>query len=161
MADIEIVQVMKDADTQVIVGQAGFIKTAEDLYEAMVNSVPGVKFGIAFAEASGPCLVRSEGNDDSLKKKAEENMLRIAAGHTFIILFKNAYPINVLNYIKNVNEVARIFCATANPVQVMVVYTDQGRGVAGVVDGMSPRGVESDEDRAKRKKFLRDIGYKM
>lgn len=161
MGEIEVVQIDKDPDTQVIIGQAGFIKTAEDLYEAMVNSVPGVKFGIAFAEASGPCLIRSEGNDDALKKKAEENMTKIGAGHVFVILFKNAYPINVLNYVKNVNEVARIFCATANPVQALVAYSDQGRGVVGVIDGSSPKGVEGDEDRAKRKKFLRDIGYKM
>jgi uncharacterized protein len=161
MTDIEIVDIAKDSDTQVIIGHAGFIKTAEDLYETMVSSVPGIKFGMAFAEASGPCLIRSEGNDPVLKKQAEENMMKIAAGHAFIIMMRNAYPINVVNSIKAVPEVARILCATANPVQVVIAKTGQGRAIIGIVDGSASKGVETDDDRAKRKKFLRDIGYKM
>lgn len=160
MMDLECISISKDENTQIIIGHAGFIKAVEDLYEAMVNAVPNVKFGLAFAEASGPCLVRSDGNDDQLKKLAEENMLRIAAGHTFLILFKEAYPINISNSIKGVNEVTRVFCATANPVQVIVAKTGQGRAVIGVVDGYASKGIEGEEDRNKRKKFLRDIGYK-
>src|SRR5438105_662573 len=114
--DIDVIKINKSDDTQVILGHAGFIKTAEDLYEAMVNAVPGIKFGIAFAEASGPCLIRTEGNDKELEKLCATNMMKIAAGHTFIVMFKNAFPINVLNAVKNVNEVARIYCATANPI---------------------------------------------
>lgn len=161
MVDIEVIDIVKDSETQVILGHAGFIKTAEDLYEAIVNSTPNVKFGIAFAEASGPCLVRSEGNDLSLKKQSEENMLKIGTGHAFVIMMKNAYPINVTNAIKGVPEVARIFCATANPVQVLVAKTNQGRGIVGVVDGSASKGLEADDDKAKRKKLLRDIGYKL
>ena len=159
--DIEVVPVEKDKDTQVIIGHAGFIKTIEDLYEAMVNAVPNVKFGVAFAEASGACLVRSEGTSEELVRQAEENALKIGAGHTFIILFKGAYPINVANSIKAVNEVARIYCATANPVQVIVATTDQGRSVIGVVDGSASKGIEGKEDKEARKKLLRDIGYKL
>ncbi len=159
--ETEIVKIEKGEDLQVILGHAGFIKTAEDLYEAMAGSVPEVKFGIAFAEASGPCLVRSEGNDPALKKLAERNMLKISAGHTFIILFKGAYPINLTNAIKDVNEVTNIYCATANAVEVIVASTRLGRGIIGVVDGSASKGVEGEEDRSKRRKLLRDIGYKL
>ncbi len=161
MLDTEVIKIEKDAETQLVLGHAGFIKTIEDLYEAMVNAVPGVKFGVAFAEASGPCLVRSEGNDAELQKLAESNLLKIGAGHSFLILFKNAYPINVLNALKNVNEVARIYCATANPVEVIVAKTDQGRAILGVVDGSASKGIEREEDKAQRRKFVRDIGYKL
>ncbi len=160
MADILEITIKKDEDTQVLLGHAGFIKTAEDLYEAMVNSVPKARFGIAFAEASGPCLIRIEGNDPELKKSAEENLKRVNAGHTFIILFKEAYPINVLPAIKDVREVTRVYCATANPLTVLVAMTSQGGSVIGVVDGSAPKGVESDEDILMRRKLLRDFGYK-
>ena len=158
--DINVVEIRKNSTTTIILGHAGFIKTVEDLYEALVSTVPGIKFGIAFAEASGPKLIRSEGNDDDLKRTAEQNMAKIACGHTFIILIENAYAINVANALKNVSEVVSLYCATANPVHVLIVNSDQGRGVIGVIDGDSPAGVESDEDKEKRYKFLRDIGYK-
>lgn len=161
MIDIKIVAMDKDLETQIVVGHAGFIKTVEDLYETMISSAPGIKFGIGFVEASGACLVRSEGNDEELRKKAELNALNIGAGHTFVIMFKNAYPINVNNAIKEVSEVVRIYCSTANPVQVLVAETDQGRGIVGVVDGYKPKGVEEKPDKAKRKKLLRDLGYKV
>ncbi|MGC8652000.1 MAG: adenosine-specific kinase [Candidatus Micrarchaeia archaeon] len=157
----EVVSIEKPQEAQLILGHAGFIKTIEDLYEAMVNTVPSAKFGIAFAEASGPCLVRSEGNDTVLAKKAERNILNVGAGHTFLILFTGAYPINVLNAVKAINEVARIYCATSNPVQVLVAKTKQGRGVMGVVDGSPSKGIESKKEKAARKKLLRDIGYKL
>jgi hypothetical protein len=159
--ETEIVRIEKEDGLQVILGHAGFIKTAEDLYEAMANSVPDVKFGIAFAEASGPCLVRSEGNDPALTRLAEKNMLRIAAGHTFIIIFKGAFPINLTNAIKDVEEVTGIYCATANPVEVIITGTKLGRGIIGVVDGSASKGLEKKEDRSKRRKLLRDIGYKL
>lgn len=159
--DTEEVRIEKGDDIQVILGHAGFIKTVEDLYEAMMDSVPGVKFGLAFAEASGPCLVRSEGNDQELVKLAEKNVERIGAGHTFIILFKGAYPINLVGAIKEVSEVTRVYCATANQVEALVAGTHLGRAVIGVVDGSAPKGVEKQKDRAARKKFLRDVGYKL
>ncbi len=145
----------------IIIGQTHFIKTAEDLYEVMVNGVPGIKFGIAFCEASGPCLVRAEGNDSTLKEVAIRNAASIAAGHTFVILIKEAFPVNVLNSIKTCPEVCSIFCATANPVQVIVAETELGRGILGVIDGYSPKGVESEKDVQNRKQFLRKIGYKL
>lgn len=145
----------------VILGQTHFIKTAEDLYEAMVNSVPNIKFGLAFCEASGPCLVRSEGNDPDLKKQAENSALQIAAGHAFVIYLKNAFPINVLKAVKDCPEVCNIFCATANPVEVIIGETKQGRGILGVIDGSSPKGIETEKDVAHRKEFLRKIGYKL
>src|SRR6516165_4979610 len=135
--DFECIAIEKDEGTSVILGHAGFIKTVEDLYEAMVGSVPGVKFGIAFAEASGPRLVRSDGNEDILRRQAESNILKIAAGHTFLILFKEAYPINVINNVRNVSEVATIYCATSNPVQVIVAKADTSRSVIGIVDGFN------------------------
>jgi len=144
----------------VIFGMSHFIKTVEDLYEAMVNSVPGVKFGLAFNEASGPRLVRKDGTKDELIIAAVKNIKRIGAGHTFLIIMEDAFPINVLPAVKNCREVVNIFCATANPVQVILAQTEQGRGVLGVIDGESPAGVELDTQIGQRKQFLRDIGYK-
>lgn len=145
----------------IIVGQAHFIKTTEDLYEAMINAVPGITFGIAFCEASGPCLIRVEGNDNALKEVAIRNASAIAAGHTFVILMKGAFPVNVLNAVKACPEVCSVFCATANPVQVIVAETEQGRGILGVIDGYRPMGVEGEKDVQNRKQFLRKIGYKL
>lgn len=145
----------------IIIGQSHFIKTAEDLYEVMINAVPGIKFGIAFCEASGPCLVRAEGNDTALRDVAIQNARNIAAGHTFVILMKGAFPVNVLNAIKSCPEVCSIFCATANPLQVLVAETEQGRGVLGVIDGYCPKGVENEKDIQERRQFLRKIGYKV
>ncbi len=144
----------------IIVGQSHFIKTAEDLYEVMVAGCPHSKFGIAFCEASGPCLIRVEGNDNELRKAAAENAMSMGTGHTFVILLKDAFPINVLNAVKACAEVCHIFCATANPVEVLIAETDQGRGVLGVIDGFSPKGVETEGDVKARKEFLRKIGYK-
>jgi adenosine/AMP kinase len=147
-------------DCNIIFGMSHFIKSVEDLYEAMVNSVPGIKFGLAFNEASGPCLVRKEGTDDELMQVAIDNLYKIGAGHTFLIVMRDAFPINVLPAIKNCREVVNIFCATANPVQVILTGTEQGRGVLGVIDGYSPKGIELDSDITHRKNFLIDIGYK-
>jgi adenosine/AMP kinase len=144
----------------IILGQTHFIKTVEDIYEAIVNTVPQMKFGVAFNEASGPCLTRVDGNDDGLKALAAKNAAAVAAGHTFVVVMTNGYPINILGRIKEVPEVCGIFCATANPVQVIVAETAQGRGVLGVIDGESPKGVEGPEDAEKRRGFLRMIGYK-
>lgn len=144
----------------IIIGQAHFIKTVEDLYEVLINAVPGTKFGIAFCEASGPRLVRAEGNDATLRETAIQNARTIAAGHTFVVIIKEAFPVNVLNAVKACPEVCTIFCATANPVQVIVAETEQGRGVLGVVDGYSPKGVEGEKDIQNRRQFLRKIGYK-
>ncbi|MGC8648963.1 MAG: adenosine-specific kinase [Candidatus Micrarchaeia archaeon] len=155
------IRIKKDEDTQLIIGHAGFIKTAEDLYEAIVNSVPNIKFGLAFNEASGPRLVRSEGNDEQLKILAEENALEIKAGHTFVILFKNAFPINIKNIVSNVVEVSEIYCATANIVDIIIASTELGSSVIGVVDGNDVVGIEKDEDKKMRRKFVRDIGYKL
>lgn len=148
------------SDTNIIVGQSHFIKTVEDLYEAVVGTVPQAKFGVAFNEASGPCLTRFDGNDDDLKKIAVRNAQAIAAGHTFVVIIRNAYPINLLKAIRNVDEVCSIFCATANPVEVIVARTEQGRGIMGVIDGSSSKGVEGDSDIAARKEMLRKFGYK-
>ncbi|MCD4829461.1 MAG: adenosine-specific kinase [Candidatus Cloacimonetes bacterium] len=144
----------------IIFGMSHFIKTVEDLYEALVNSMPGIRFGLAFNEASGPCLVRSDGTDDELVRIAEANMMRLGAGHTFLIILRNCFPIHVMPAIKAVREVAGIHCATANPVQVLLAQTDQGRAVLGVIDGSSPIGVEGENDKAVRHGFLRTIGYK-
>ncbi len=144
-----------------ILGQTHFIKTVEDLYEAMVNTVPGVQFAIAFNEASGPCLVRVEGNSEDLRKAAVENAQTIGAGHVFVVLLRQGYPINVLGRIKDCFEVCSIYCATANPVEVIVAQSEQGRGVLGVIDGFSPKGVEGPEDIKHRKELLRKIGYKL
>jgi adenosine/AMP kinase len=148
-------------DSNVILGQAHFIKTVEDLHEALVNSVPGIKFGLAFCEASGPCLVRVSGNDEALTELAQDQAFALSAGHIFVIFIKDAFPLNVLGAIKEVAEVCSIFCATANPVEVIVAETEQGRGVLGVVDGFKSKGIETAEDAADRKEFLRKIGYKL
>jgi len=167
MIDIELktVEIEKPEDINFILGQTHFIKTVEDLYETMVSSVPSGKFGIAFCEASGACKVRSEGNDEDLKKLAGKNALNIGAGHTFIVFMKDCFPLNVLNSIKNIPEVCSIYCATANPTKVVIAESklggETGRGILGVVDGFIPKGVENKEDIAWRKKFLRDIGYKL
>jgi len=158
--ELKSVKVDFPENANVVIGQTHFIKTAEDLYEAIISTVPQAKFGLAFCEASGPCLVRVEGNDDELKKIASENALKIGAGHTFVIVLENAYPINVLNRIKDVQEVCSIFCATSNPVDVIVAENDQGRGILGVIDGERPKGIESEKDADDRKSFLRKIGYK-
>ena len=147
-------------NANIIVGQSHFIKTVEDLYEAIVNTVPQMKFGIAFNEASGACLTRVDGNDDDLKANATRNAQAIGAGHTFVIAMRDGYPINVLGRIREIPEVCSIFCATANPVEVIVAETGEGRGVLGVIDGSSPKGVESDADREWRHGLLRKIGYK-
>jgi len=145
----------------IILGQTHFIKTVEDLYEVMVNALPRSRFGIAFCEASGACLIRVEGNDEALKKIAQQNAQAIGAGHTFVLVLLDAYPINVLNAIKNCPEVCSIFCATANPVEVIVAETAQGRGILGVIDGFAPKGVEGPADVQWRKELLRKIGYKI
>jgi hypothetical protein len=145
----------------VILGHTHFIKTIEDLYEILVTTVPGAKFGIAFCEASGPCLIRTAGNDEALRAVAVRNAQAVGAGHSFVIILANAYPINILNAVKQCQEVCTIHCATANPVEVILAVTAQGRGVMGVVDGLPPKGVEGPEDVAVRKGFLRKIGYKL
>lgn len=144
----------------IIVGQSHFIKTIEDLYEAIITGCPHSQFGIAFCEASGPCLIRVEGNNEELKKIAAENAMSMGAGHSFVVLLKDAFPINVLNAVKSCPEVCSVFCATANPLEAIVAETNQGRGILGVIDGLSPKGVEAEEDIQARKKFLRKIGYK-
>lgn len=144
----------------IILGQSHFIKTVEDIYEIMVNSVPGIKFGLAFSEASGPCLIRKDGTDKALIDIAVENLKNIASGHSFFIVMQDSFPINMLNSLKQCFEVVNIFCASANPVEVVVAESEQGRGILGVIDGFSPKGVESDKDIEKRKEFLRMIGYK-
>jgi hypothetical protein len=161
MLDFKSIKIKKSEEINVILGQSHFIKTAEDLYEALVNSSPGIKFGLAFVESSGACKVRAEGTDPELKRLAAENALSIGAGHSFIIFLKDTYPINVLNSIKNVPEVCNIFCATANPVEVIVAESETGRGIAGVIDGSKPKGIENDEDIKWRKGLLRKIGYKL
>ncbi|MEM2968067.1 MAG: adenosine-specific kinase [Candidatus Bathyarchaeia archaeon] len=161
MVEIKTVKVTPPKDCNVILGMAHFIKTVEDLYEALVNAVPNVKFGIGFCESSGPCLVRHEGNDEELRHLAAEKAFEIGCGHSFVIYLKNAYPINVLDKIKKVPEVCTIFAATANPLEVIIAETDQGRGVIGVVDGLKSKGIETDTDVKERKEFLRKIGYKL
>jgi len=160
MLEIKSVRMEFPADANIIVGQSHFIKTVEDLYEAIVTTVPQAKFGLAFNEASGACLTRSEGNEIALRDVAVRNAQALGAGHTFVIVIQNAYPINVLNAIRNVPEVCGIFCATANPVDIIVAESEQGRGVLGVIDGSSPKGVEGPSDIAWRRDLLRKIGYK-
>jgi len=157
---IEVVDIPLPEGVNVIIGHSHFIKTVEDLYEALVTSAPAIKFGIAFCEASGKRLIRSDGNDDELRKLAEEVALKISAGHTFIVYIKNAWPINVLNSLKNVQEVTTIYTATANPLQVIIAETNQGRSVIGVVDGYTSLGIEDDAEKRERHEFLRKIGYK-
>ncbi len=153
-------KIKKPDDVNLILGQSHFIKTVEDLYEALVGTVPGIQFGLAFCESSGACLVRTEGTDEELRKLAAENALTIGAGHSFLILLKNAYPINVLKAVQQVQEVCTIYCATANPVEVVLAESAQGRGILGVIDGSKPKGIEDASGISWRKDFLRKIGYK-
>jgi adenosine/AMP kinase len=159
--EIKTVRLEVPEGGNIIVGQSHFIKTIEDLYEAIVSGVPGGKFGIAFCEASGKCLIRSEGNDADMIKVAQQNASHVAAGHTFVIVLKDVFPINVLNAVKMCQEVCTIYCATANPVEVIVAETDQGRGIMGVIDGASPQGIEDEAGVQWRKKLLRDLAYKL
>ena len=159
--ELKLVPLETPEGCNLILGHSHFIKTVEDLHEIMVGTSAQVKFGLAFCEASGPCLIRISGNDSALQKVAIENAQAIAAGHSFVILLQDAYPINFLNAIKQCQEVCTIYCATANPVEVIIAQTEQGRGILGVVDGFSPKGVESPEDVKARQEFLRTIGYKL
>lgn len=158
--ELKLVALEIPENGNIVLGQAHFIKTAVDIYEAIVNTVPQMKFGVAFNEASGPCLTRVDGNDEALKALAARNATALAAGHVFVIAMREGYPINVLGRIKDVPEVCSIFCATANPVQAVIAENEQGRGVLGVIDGARPAGVEGPEDAEKRHGFLRAIGYK-
>jgi adenosine/AMP kinase len=159
--EFKTVKIEMPEGCNVILGTAHFIKTAEDLYEALVNAVPAIKFGIGFCESSGPCLVRSEGNDEELKKLATNQALKLGCGHCFIIFLKEAYPINVLDKVKQVPEVCVVHAATANPLEVIVAETEQGRGILGVIDGFRTKGIETEKDLEARKEFLRKIGYKL
>ncbi len=159
--EFQAVRIQTPEGANVILGQSHFIKTIEDLYEILVSSVPGAKFGIAFCESSGPCLIRSAGNDAGLREAAIQNAQEVAAGHFFVLILREAFPVNVLNAIKQCPEVCTIYCASANPIEVVVATTQQGRGVMGVVDGLSPKGVEAEDDVIARKQFLRKIGYKL
>ena len=158
--EIKIVKIENPDDMNMILGQSHFIKTVEDLYEAIISTVPMAKFGLAFCEASDVCLVRHTGTDDQMLELAQKNAWALSAGHSFIIFMKDMFPVNVLNAIKNVPEVCRIFCATANPVEVIIAETDQGRGILGVVDGYASKGIETEADIESRKRLLRQIGYK-
>lgn len=158
--EIQSVRLSIPEGCNIIAGQSHFIKTAEDLYEIMVTSCSHSKFGLAFCEASGPCLIRVEGNDNDLKKTAAENAMSMGCGHTFVVLLKDSFPVNVLNAIKGCMEVCQIYCATSNPLEVIVAETEQGRGILGVVDGFSPKGVETEADVKIRREFLQKIGYK-
>jgi adenosine/AMP kinase len=159
--EIKTVKIQKPDNVNVILGQSHFIKTVEDIHEALVNTVPGIRFGLAFCESSGPCLVRYSGTEPDLIELAKDNALSLSAGHSFIVFLRNSYPVNVLNAIKNVPEVCRIFCATANPVEVIIAESEQGRGILGVIDGLKSKGIETEEDIEERKAFLRRIGYKV
>ncbi|MEC4675335.1 MAG: adenosine-specific kinase [Nitrospirota bacterium] len=159
--ELKAVSINIPSDCNIILGQTHFIKTAEDLYEIIATTVPQAQYGIAFTEASGPCLIRTEGNNSGLTDVCVKNLQDIGAGHVFCILLKGAFPINILNQIKNCPEVCSVFCATANPVEVIVAETSSGRGITGVIDGFPPRGVETPGDKAQRKEFLRKIGYKL
>jgi adenosine/AMP kinase len=154
------VPIVPSDGVNIILGQSHFIKTVEDLYEILIGSAPGMKFGVAFCEASGPCLIRFDGNDDDLKAAAVKIAGDVGAGHSFVVVMTDGFPINVLNAVKACPEVCRIYCATANPVEAIIVETEQGRGILGVVDGESPKGIEGDDDIAARRDFLRTIGYK-
>lgn len=156
----KIVKIEVPKDCNIILGQSHFIKTVEDIYEALVGSVPNIKFGIGFCESSGPALVRHAGNDKELEELAAEKAFELACGHCFIIFIKNAYPINVLSAIKNVQEVVNIYAATANPLEVIIAETQQGRGILGVIDGIKSKGIEGEKEIEERKLFLRKIGYK-
>ena len=159
--ETKTVKISPPPDCNTILGMAHFIKTAEDLYEALVNAVPNIQFGIGFCESSGPCLVRTEGNNAELQKLAAEKAFEIGCGHSFLIFIKNAYPLNVLDKVKRVPEVCTIYAATANPLEVLIAETKQGRGIIGVVDGFKSKGIESEKDVAERRAFLRKIGYKL
>jgi len=159
--EFDVVKIIKPQDANVIIGQAHFIKTVEDIYETIVSTVPNSKFAISFCESSGKCLIRTESNDNELKDISIKNAQNVGCGHSFFIFLRNAYPINILNQIKNIQEVCRIFCATANDVEVIIAKTEQGRGILGVIDGNSPKGIEKEEDIKWRKDFLRKIGYKL
>jgi len=159
--ELKTVKIEPPKDCNMILGQSHFIKTVEDLYEVLVTSTPTIKFGLAFCESSGPCLVRHIGNDEELEKLAVEYAFKLSAGHCFLILMKNAFPINVLNAVKNVSEVCNIYCATGNPVEVILAETEQGRGILGVIDGYKSKGIEEAKDVEERKAFLRKIGYKL
>jgi adenosine/AMP kinase len=159
--ELKVVRMNLPEGSNLILGQSHFIKTAEDLFEAMAGTAPGAKFGIAFSEASGDCLVRLEGNDEMLIEAAKQNSLALACGHTFVVLLKDAFPINVLNAVKDIQEVCTIFCATANPLEVVVAQTDQGRGIMGVIDGLPPKGVEDAGKVEERRRMLRRFGYKL
>ena len=158
--DLKVIAINKPEDVNLILGQAHFIKTVEDLHEALVVSVPGVKFGLAFCESSGPALVRWSGTDDELTDTARANMRALGTGHAFLILLRDTFPINVLPAVRAVQEVCGIYCASANPVQVIVAETEQGRGILGVIDGIHTQGIETDQDIAERKALLRRFGYK-
>ncbi len=159
--ELKTVKIEKPADLNFILGQAHFIKTIEDLYEAIVQTVPGMKFGVGFCESSGPALVRFAGNDSRLVELAQKNALALSCGHCFIIFMEGGFPVNILNTIKNVPEVCQIYCATANPVEVIVAESEQGRGILGVIDGVKSKGIETETDIKVRKEFLRKIGYKL
>jgi len=159
--EVKLVRMEKPDGMNMILGQAHFIKTVEDIHEALVSTVPGIKFGVGFCESSGPCLVRDSGTDTDLEELARKNCVRLSAGHVFVIFLENAYPINVLRVLKDVPEICAIFCATANPVEVIVAESSQGRGILGVIDGYTTKGVEGSEDKRARKEFLREIGYKL
>jgi adenosine/AMP kinase len=159
--EIKTVKIEKPEDANIIIGQAHFIKTVEDVYEVLVSSSVGIQFGIAFCESSGACLVRSEGNDEALKKIATDNAYNLSCGHIFVVILRNAFPINVLNAVKNIPEVCSIYCATANSVEVVVAETEQGRGIAGVIDGFKSKGIEKEKDIQWRKDLLRKLKYKL
>ena len=158
--EISVVKIVMPEDCNVVLGMAHFIKTVEDVYEAMVNSVPNIKFGVAFCESSGERLVRVEGTDEELKKAAAENMLKLGCGHSFLIFLRGAYPVNVLNALKRVPEVCTVYAATANPLEVVVAETEQGKGILGVVDGLKPKGIEDEKGVEWRRGILRKFGYK-
>ncbi len=159
--ELKVVRIDKPEDVNLILGQSHFIKTIEDLHEAIVQTVPQMKFGIAFCESSGPALVRFSGNDDELKELAKKRALELSAGHVFVIFMRDGFPVNILNTVKGVPEVASIYCATGNPVEVVIAETDQGRGILGVIDGVKTKGIESESDKQSRHDFLRNIGYKL
>ena len=159
--DLKVVKIEKPEDLNMILGQTHFIKTVEDIHETLVNSVPQIKFGIGFCEASQDCLVRFSGNDEKLTDLAKKNAMALAAGHTFIVFIENAFPINVLQAVKRVPEVCNIFCATSNPVEVIIAESELGRGIMGVIDGLKTKGIETEEHIKERKEFLRKIGYKL
>jgi adenosine/AMP kinase len=161
MLEFGIVKIETPKDCNVILGMAHFIKTVEDLYEALVNAVPNIRFGIGFCESSGPCLVRHEGNDPELRQLAKDKAFEIACGHSFIVFLKNAYPINVLDKIRRIPEICTVYAATSNPLEIIIAETKQGKGIIGVVDGLKSKGIETEKDIRARKEFLRKIGYKL